>query len=221
MSLENVALRKLLQLMYLRENLRTTRLKAEARTELARRAGHTSGGGHFHVPFWADAKAHAGGHRDLTEATDEQIAKNWRRKNLYPRLHDGFLRWWNENRRWINEDINELPNTIRASYDFADIRGVVRVDNLLALRVGDDGLRLIYPYFSDRPYLSEEAARLGLWVMSKALSDHKIDDMRILDVIRGATFSVDRHALTGGEEGIFRARYAAILEEWRYWIEAL
>lgn len=91
----------------------------------------------------------------------------------------------------------------------------------MSLKVGTDKTRLIYPYFSDRPTLSEEAARIGLWAMSRALPNHGIDDMRILDVIRGETFSVDRHPLQGDEEAIFRHRYSSVLREWRLLLSEL
>ncbi|MBC3943115.1 hypothetical protein [Sphingomonas albertensis] len=221
MSIDTIALRKALHLFYLKDSIRSTKLKREAKDELARRSGQKSLARHFHYPFWADAKSHAAGKSDLTESTDRQIERDWHRKNLYPKLRDGFLHWWNETRRWINEDIEEFPNSISGTCGFADIEGIVRVDNLMSLKVGTDKTRLIYPYFSDRPNLSEEAARIGLWAMSKALPNHGIDDMRILDVIRGETFSVDRHPLQGDEEAIFRHRYSSVLREWRLLLSEL
>lgn len=215
MGLDRVHLRKLLKLFMMKENLRSTAIRADAR-EVMKKADEGSGpGGDFHVPFWRDAKDHAAGRTDLHETTDQQIEKNWRRKKLYPRLRDGFLKWWNEKRRWINETISELPKTIKSSVGFADIDGVVKVENLLCLRVGDDKCRFIYPYFSDRPALTPEAARLGLWLMSRALPQHSIEDMRILDVLRGETFSTDKFPLLGNEEENFTLRYRRILREWR------
>jgi hypothetical protein len=219
-SIDKVHLRKLLRLFLLRDDLRTTQVRADAKAEARkRREGPRPGGGDFHTPFWCDAKAHAGGRGDLADATDLEIEKNWRRKRLYPRLRDGFLLWWNEKRRWINEDIEELPNTIKASYGFAEIGGTVKVENLLCLKVGEGERRLVYAYFSERPALTEEEARLGLWVMSKALPKENIQNMRILDVIRGEPFSVDRYPLRGDEEKIFVGRYGRMLIQWRRFVE--
>ncbi len=71
----------------------------------------------------------------------------------------------------------------------------------------------IYPYFSPDPTLSDEAARVGLWAIGKGLPNLSIDDVRILDVIRGQTYSVDRNELRGNEEEILFRRYQAALVE--------
>lgn len=215
MALDRIHLRKLLKLFLLKDSVRSTAIRADAREVMKKRDEGPSPGGDFHVPFWRDAKDHAAGRGDLIEATEAQIEKNWRRKKLYPRLRDGFLSWWNEKRRWINEAIVELPQTIKSSHGFVDIDGIVKVENLLSLQVGDDRRRYVYPYFSDRPALTPESGRLGLWLMSKALPQLALEDMRILDVIRGETYSVDKYPLNGDEEEQFTLRYRRILREWR------
>ncbi|MGH1559900.1 hypothetical protein ACRAWD_23880 [Caulobacter segnis] len=90
----------------------------------------------------------------------------------------------------------------------------MKVENTLSITVGDDGHRVIYPYFIEDPVLSDEAARLGLWVMSRCIAMYDVKQMRILDVIRGRTFSVLDTPLVGDEEAIFRKHYAALLEDW-------
>ena len=215
MALDRIHLRKLLKLFLLKDSLRTTAIRSDAREVMRKKDEGPSAGGDFHVPFWRDAKDHAAGRCDLREATELQVEKNWRRKNLYPRLLEGFLRWWNEKRRWVNEAIRELPPTIKSSHGFADIDGLVKVENLLSLQVGDDKQRYVYPYFADKPVLTPEGARLGLWLMSKALPSSDIKDMRILDVLRGEAYSTDRYPLSGNEEEQFILRYRRILREWR------
>lgn len=215
MGLDRIHLRKLLKLFTMKDSLRSTAIRADARETMKRQDEGPGAGGDFHVPFWCDAKAHAAGKADLREATDLQIEKNWRRKKLYPRLRDGFLDWWNEKRRWVNEAMTELPQTIKSSFGFVEIDGVVKVENLLCLRVGDDKFRYVYPYFSDRPALTPGSARQGLWLMSTALPKHNIEDMRILDVLRGEAYSVDKFPLTGTEEEMFKLLYRNILREWR------
>jgi len=199
----------------MKDNLRSTAIRSDAREHMKRQDEGPSPGGDFHVPFWSDAKAHAAGGRDLREATVKQIEKNWRRKNLYPRLKDGFLLWWNEKRRQFNEPIIRLPTPINSSVGFAEIEGTVKVENLLYLKIGEDKFRYIYPYFSDKPSLTPATARLGLWLMSQALPQHDIENIRILDVLRGKAFSVEKHPLLGNEEEAFRLRYRSILREWR------
>jgi hypothetical protein len=215
MSLDKVHLRKLLKLFLLTERQRSTAIRADAREVMRRRDEGPEPGGDFHLPFWRDAKAHAGGRLDLHQAVHDEIEKNWRRKRLYPRLKDGFLEWWNEKRRWVNEAIVELPSSVKSSFGFVDIEGLVKVENLLSLRLGEDRFRYVYPYFAEQPALTPETARLGLWLMSKALPEYNIADLRILDVIRGEAFAVDRYPLDGSEEQTFTLRYRSILREWR------
>lgn len=86
---------------------------------------------------------------------------------------------------------------------------------MLSLRLGEDRFRYVYPYFAEKPLFTPEAARLGLWLMSQALPDYDINDMRILDVLRGEAYSVDKYPLIGNEEEIFRLRYRSVLREWR------
>lgn len=215
MALDKVHLRKLLKLFLLKDSLRFTAIRSDAKAEMKKQDEGSEPGGDFHVPFWGDAKAHAAGRYDLHDATEQQIEKNWRRNRLYPQLRDGFLLWWNEKRRWINELISELPKSIKSSVGFVEIDGLVKVENLLSLRLGDEKFRYVYPYFAEKPALTPEAARLGLWLMSKALVQYPVEDMRILDVIRGESFSVDKYPLIGDEEEIFNLRYRKILREWR------
>ena len=55
--------------------------------------------------------------------------------------------------------------------------------------------------------------------MSKAVSEHRIEDMRILDVIRGEAYSIDKYPLSGNEEAVLTDRYRVILSEWRTYLE--
>jgi hypothetical protein len=43
-------------------------------------------------------------------------------------------------------------------------------------------------------------SRLGLWLMSEALSDHAAEDMRILDLLRSNSNSISDYPLRGSEE---------------------
>lgn len=137
------------------------------------------------------------------------------RLRLYPLLRDGFLVWWNEKRRWINEPIAALPKSINSSFGFIDLEGTVKVENLLSLRIGDENFRYIYPYFCEKPEMDADVARLGLWLMSKALPDLNTSELRILDVLRSETYSLDKYPFRGDEEEVFSLRYRRILREWR------
>ncbi|WP_067733141.1 hypothetical protein [Novosphingobium naphthalenivorans] len=212
MALNNIHLRKLLKILYLPANQRRSELRKDIRDERDRLAGGGAGGGDFYAPFWSDAKRHVFGRLDLLDAVDDRIAVNGRRDNLYPLLRDGFLTWWNERRRWTNEPFAP-GRSLRSRFLFPALEATVKVDNILAVRDGLDTEHAIYPYFAPSPELSDEAARLGLWLLTQTFPEISPQEFRILDVIRGRTFSLDRHPLHGNEEVIFSRRYSQALNE--------
>jgi hypothetical protein len=75
MAIGRVHLRKLLKLFMMKQNLRSTSIRADAKDVMRKQEGMTEGGGDFHVPFWSDAKAHAAGRLELHLATAHQIDK--------------------------------------------------------------------------------------------------------------------------------------------------
>ncbi|WPL55763.1 hypothetical protein [Qipengyuania profunda] len=212
MALENIHLRKLLKLMYLEPNTRRSALRTDIREDLRREAGEDGGGGDFYSPFWADAKAHVFGGPDLRVSTAERIAANARRSNLYPQLRDGFLSWWDERRRWTNLPFNP-GRKLKARFKFPGFDAVVKIDNILTVVDGKGDEHVVYSYFAPEPALSADAARLGLWVLTQSFPTVPPSELRILDIIRGNTFSIDRTPLSGEEEIEFRARYARLVVE--------
>lgn len=212
MTIENIHLRKLLKLAFLESNQRRSALRADIREDIRREAGDNEGGGDFYTPFWADAKAHVFDGADLNEMTDSRIAANARRQNLYPQLKDGFLHWWNEKRRWTNTPFKP-GRKLKAIFKFPEFDATVKVDNLLTVIDGDGEEYVVYSYFAPEPILSEEAARLALWLLTKSLPNVPPSEFRVLDILRGKTFSIDRHPLAGDEELEFRARYGRLIRE--------
>ena len=212
MALENIHLRKLLKLMYLEPNTRRSALRTDIREDLRREAGEDGGGGDFYSPFWADAKAHVFGGPDLRVSTAERIAANARRSNWYPQLRDGFLSWWDERRRWTNLPFNP-GRKLKARFKFPGFDAVVKIDNILTVVDGKGDEHVVYSYFAPEPALSADAARLGLWVLTQSFPTVPPSELRILDIIRGNTFSIDRTPLSGEEEIEFRARYARLVVE--------
>ena len=213
MSLKVVHLRKLLALFYSSNNRRVSLLRQDIRLEFQRDRGEKDEeGGDFHIPFWADVKDHVADLIDLREASVSRISKNRQRARLYPQLTDGFLSWWNERRRWRNEPFKLLPQSVKARAPVAPDR-TVKVENVLAFRIGNQDNRLVYPYFSEEPILTDEGARLGLWLLGEALGEFKIDDMRILDVLRSKSFGTIDGPLRGNERDLFLEKYDQLLEE--------
>lgn len=214
MSMEKVHLRKLLQIFYMPDSKALSKIRQDVLADSKTENGAQSDGGDFHAPFWSDAKRHALGELDLREETKLRIASNHRRRRLYPQLMEGFLEWWNERRRWRNEPFAALPHNVKARLAVPGTPGIVKVENLLGILVGDRSNRLVYPYFSEVPTLVDEAARLGLWAMEAAFPEYQISDMRVLDVLRGRSFSTDDTPLRGNEEQLFRQKYGRVLEQW-------
>lgn len=214
MSLKRVHLRKLLQIFYLPNAARTSLLRADIRNDLSKEGGGGSSGGDFYVPFWADVKDHVADKGDLKTLTQARINGNARRARLYPKLSSGFLTWWNEKRRWVNEPYKVLQSSIKTQLHIPSNNCVVKIENLLSVEIGDSSLRQIYPYFSENPALPEEGARIGLWVLKTAFPTHTFDEFRILDILRSRSFSPSDPALTGDEESLFIKHYSDVLEEW-------
>ena len=134
---------------------------------------------------------------------------------MYPVLTDAFLRWFDELRRSKNERFLLIEERVHNHYPVPDLQLTVKVDNLLGLRIGGHDHRLIYPYFSEDPALPEGWARIGLWLMSKALSDYRVDQMEILDVLRSRSFSGASMRFRGDEETVFKTKFTTMFELWR------
>lgn len=211
MAIERISLRKLLKIFFLPPAGRQSEVRKDIRDEISRETAPEGSGGDFYGPFWADAKMHVFGRADLTDLTEARIQANEARQNLFPQLRDGFLLWWNERRRWTNEPL-EVGRQLKAHFPFPGLNAVVKVDNILVVRDGQGEEHAVYPYFSPNPAMSEEAARLGLWLLGEALPRVSAEEIRILDVIRGTTYSIDRNPLRGDEEEEFRRRYRDILD---------
>ncbi len=213
MALEIIHLRKLLAIFFMDDKHQQKVIRAELRREIAHKAGEVVSGGDFYAPFWSDARAHVFGEGDLYSMVEARLESNERRRNLYPRLRDGFLLWWNTRRRWTNEPFYP-GRPLTAHYQFPDINATVKVDSILSVRDGLNVERAVYPYFAPEPELSEDAACLGLWLLTQALPKIPPDEFRILDVIRGRTFSIDRYPLRGNEDTVFRDMYIRLLEKY-------
>lgn len=212
MPINNLTLRKSLKLAFSENSQRRSDLRTIIRSDIARDLGEDSGGGDFYSPFWSDAKQHVLGLSDLHLDTENRIQSNLRRGNLYPQLRDGFLLWWGERRRWTNAPFDKGHNY------FGQIRiprldMTIRVENLMSVTDAQGDEYVIYPYFFPNPLVSVPMARLGLWVLSEALGNVASPSVRLLDVIRGQTFSMDRNPLGGNEEEQLTELLAEVMAE--------
>jgi hypothetical protein len=215
LSLENIHLRKILKIMYLQGPPRISAFRNDIRDDIARERGaEGEGGGDFYGPFWRDAKDHVFGRSDLRDQTRSRIERNAGRNNLYSLLRDGFLLWWDERRRWTNEPFRPA-NSIKAVCRVDGINADVKIANILSVRDGRDEDHFVYPYWFPEAPLNDESARLGLWMLCEAFPAIDPSEFRMLDIIRGETYSLDRHPLRGNERMIFQQGHAAALDQWR------
>lgn len=214
MSIKIINLNKLLRLCMLQGNGLIGELRSDLRAERNKKLGIKSGGGHFQYPWWTAAKEHAIGTSDLEEQTLSLIDASRQRKRLYPLLTAGFLNWLNHVRRTTNLDLDWQNEEVHTHYAVPGLELTVKVDNLLALIIGGDKHKLIYPYFSEFPVLEERWARVGLWLMREALSEFDLTHMEILDVLRGRSFEGSSLYLKGDEEALFSSRYSVMFELW-------
>jgi hypothetical protein len=221
MSLRRVHLWKLLRIFYSSDSQRKALLREDIRNEKTRGNSDNENGGDFHGPFWADAKRYVVGlteHNaqmpvDLWALTKARIESNKRRQRLYLQLTDGFLRWWEEKRRWRNEPFELISRNVKGRLPVPQLNGSIKVENLVAVKIGGHSNRLVYPYFSEEPALSEEGARIGLWVLSEAIADYPREEFQILDVLRSTSFGIADLPLKGDERELLMQKYAAVLEE--------
>ncbi|WP_422634287.1 hypothetical protein [Sphingobium sp.] len=190
MSVLDIPLRKILQLFYAKEALRRSILKDDVRLDRRKESGGTrSQGGDFYLPFWSDVKKHVSDDGDLEEMIAARIASNDKFKRLYPLLKDGVLELLSAKLRWSNEPLEIIPQSVHGNLRIADLGATVRIRDALHARVRERYTRVVYPYFSEEPALTDEGGRLGLWVMQRALTNQDPNDMRIIDPLRRAFFS--------------------------------
>jgi hypothetical protein len=213
MAIDKIHLRKLLQLFRADPRQRRSLLLADIRSDLSRQAG--AKGGDFHSPFWADAKDHVAGVIDLREKTKTRVESNPTRKRLYPMLSEGFLKLWTDKVRWRNEKFEFVPTSVGARFEIKELGAVVKVENVVAVQLQDGSNRIVYPYFSERPSLSVEEARLGFWAIGQALPEFAIRDFRIVDVLRASYFRSSDSPLRDNDRETFIRRYDSVLQEWR------
>lgn len=215
MSVLDIPLRKILQLFYAEQKLRRRILKNDIRLDLKKQAGGTrSQGGDFYLPFWSDVKKHISGIGDLSNLTKHRIESNKNVKRLYPSLRDGVLDLLNEKLRWSNERLEIIPKSVHGNLEIKELGGLIRIRDAIHARVREKYTRVVYPYFSEEPPLSDEGGRLGLWAMQQALTKLDPNDMRIIDPLRRAFFSPETTPLRGDEEMVFHERYRSLIVEW-------
>jgi hypothetical protein len=92
---------------------------------------------------------------------------------------------------------------------------VVKIENIVAVRIWDGSNRVIYPYFSEEPALPSEGARLGLWALKEAFPDFRTEDFRIIDILRRGYFRPAEVFMKGDEREMFIQKFDSVLTEWR------
>lgn len=145
----------------------------------------------------------------------DRVLSNKTRTRLYPLLTEGFLEMWREKMRWRNEPFEFETESVKAHLPIDQSGAIVKIENTASVKVWDGSHRIIYPYFSERPSLPEEGARLGFWALQKALPQFRPDDFRIVDLLRRTYFRPTEVAMKGDEENRFIRRYDALIKHWQ------
>lgn len=174
----------------------------------------------FYGCFWADAKHSVLHGLNLRLATEDRITKNKLRKRLYPILEKRFTDWWRDELRGTNLLVAPEEATAHTRWALPDIGITLKFENFLALRIGQDQYRLVYPYFSEKPPLEDKWIRIGLWLLNKALPQFGLDAMRLLDVQLGKAYSHFTNPFLGTEERELNNKCLALLALWRELNEA-
>ncbi|WCL55546.1 hypothetical protein [Gimibacter soli] len=218
MSLHTARLSKIIKIAYTDEKLARRDIHADVADHIQKGKvtdKSSGGGGDFHSELWARFKdcifEHDAEGFDLIVTA--LIKANSRRKRLFPLLAAGLKSWGLEKRRWMNEEIKRIKSpTGTVDLNSPDLS--FKVNNILALEIVGQSNRYIYPYFSAEPALSDEAARVALWQIHKALPHVKLEEVRILDVLRGRSFSVSDVPFLGDEQSLFEHHVTNIMKRW-------
>ena len=213
MPIEKLNLRKLLQLFYADDRKRRSMLRADIREERAKKAGTNEAGGDFYGPFWADVRGHVADKLNLGEQTKHRIASNKGRARLYPILTDCFLSMWQEKIRWRNEPFQFASESVKTQLNIEELGAVVKIENTVSVVTWDGSRRVVYPYFFEDPSLPAEGARLGFWLLSRALPEYHLREFRIIDFHRRAYFRAEELGLVGNEEALLISKFRCLISE--------
>lgn len=214
MTIEKIGLGKLIKLLSAKDADRIRIIRSDLREEKAKKLLLQEGGGDFYGPFWHDAKAHVAGRSNLRITTIQRIADWDQRKTLYPILCEGFLKWLELARRETNQPLVPTAKDFHTRFEIPDLHLLLKIDNVMGLQGEDSHARLVYPFFCKEHRLSEKWARVGLWLMSRGFTEFDLDELEILDVIAGTSFSGRKIRLNGDEEEVFRSNYQRLHAEW-------
>ncbi len=216
MALDNVSLNKFLKIS--RKNLpqRISLIKRDAREALRKeKKVEDKDGGDFYTAFWGDAKQYVLEGLDLKLAVAARVSAHASKKKLYPILCKEFLRWFgSEFDASDYNSRNKIDKVFGKCVSLCD-DGAIRVHGLLAWKDPSGKAFIIYPYFDKDMKLGSNTARLARWAMSNALPDHQIENMIVLDVIRGNAFDNDNAPLIGDEENTLSDQYTRMMREWQ------
>ena len=216
MTVKLIHLRKFLQFCALDKKSLEQALRREIYGDLKREdKSDDSTPMDFYGCFWADAKHSVLHGLNLDLATTDRIVKNSSRKRLYPILKKGFSDWWLDELRGTNLLVSPEEANVHTRFTIPNTEITMKIENFLALKIGTDQYRLVYPYFSEKPALQDKWIRIGLWLLSQALPQFGSEPMRMLDVQRGIGYSIISNPLTGSEQAEIQAKCLEILILWR------
>jgi hypothetical protein len=187
------------------------------RAYIKEKLAETEGGRNFYTPFWSDAKRSLIDDQfDLKAATAERIAANRGRRNLYPRMLNGFLRGWTHlcDEKGISGPLKALkiPSVKICGENDND---TIRIDNFISIIDEKDRIHIIYPYLSKDVALGARCARIAIGIMIQEFEKVDAFSISVFDVIRGNLIANDEVMIDGSERDYLVERYGGMMREWR------
>jgi hypothetical protein len=215
MSLEKIHLRKALQMLYADARLQRSLLRRDISEDRRRDEGDREGGGDFYSGFWADVKAHIAGRANINDLVAARVSANKGRARLYPALASSFDVMWREKMRWRNEPFQFAPQNLKARFNIPELQITLKIENTISIIAYDGSPRIIYPYFSEKPAVTDEAARIALVLLASAFPAQQLEDFRLVDILHRGYFRPGDLEINGREREIFISKYRALLALWR------
>ncbi|WP_420549900.1 hypothetical protein [Curvivirga sp.] len=170
----------------------------------------------YYRAFWSRAKRHVYGYKDLNKALNEffkEFPSSYKKREPYNRAANQFLKWYDEKRRWRNEDFTEDKSKYTFTSFHLGQENPIKLKNedFLAIKLNNEQKKIIYSCFSPRTMISSEGARIALWIMQEAFPNVPANSFRFFDVLHARSYGLIDYQLIGNEKQLLSSRYKLIL----------
>jgi len=170
----------------------------------------------YYDAFWSRAKKHAYSQQDIEISLKEFFESNPKSRNKekpYNRAKECFLRWYDEKRRWRNDEFTQNMQIYKSKNFLLGSNHPIQIQNkdFLSINLNEDNKRIIYASFSSKTMISSEGARIALWILKNSFPEINDHAFRFLDVLHSRSYGLIDYQFQGNEPELLRARYKEIL----------